>query len=212
MRGFEICIGQIQGDIRAVNHKVAIREKKSLILDSTLKELEECIRDIDEDLEALEPTVENVDNLQRKNKIKVRGLREEIEGKDLVGFLAKLFSDWVGINSGFVVSILAAFLVGAYKDSQRYPRDIIVKFLKWSIKSKVLEACWNNSNPAAEGAVISIYPDISPLTLEKRRSFKFLTDELPSQKFPICGAFHLVQFRSKTYSLRLVREAEQLCN
>lgn len=42
---------------------------------------------IDQDLEDLKATLENIDNLQRKNNMKIRGLKEKIENDYLLGFL-----------------------------------------------------------------------------------------------------------------------------
>lgn len=73
-----------------------------------MSEFEEDIGCIDSDLGELEDTVENLDNLQRKNNIKLRGLKENIEGTDLVGLLTQLFSGWVASNSDSDIKILTA--------------------------------------------------------------------------------------------------------
>lgn len=85
-----------------------------------------------------------------------------------------------------MVSISAAFRVGAYKAAQIYPRDVIAKFFEWDTKFKILEVYRNNPNPVIEGALVSTYSDISPLTLKKRKEkgFKLLTNELQAQKNP----------------------------
>lgn len=77
--------------------------------------------------------------MHRKSNIKVRGLKENIEGVDLVGFLVRLFSGWVGSSSESKIRISTAFQVGVSKALQRYPRDVIVKFPEWNIKSVILE-------------------------------------------------------------------------
>lgn len=55
-------------------------EKKTLATDSILKEFEDDIGEVDKDLDDLEGALENLDNLQRKSNIKIRGLKENIEG------------------------------------------------------------------------------------------------------------------------------------
>lgn len=87
------------------------------------------------------------------------------------------------------INILAAHRVEIYRATQRYPQYIIVKSPCWDIKSKLLEAYWESPTPAIEGAVISIYSDLSPQTLKKWKSF--LTDDLQQQKDLTVEGLHL---------------------
>lgn len=51
---------------------------------------------LNEDLYMPSTTEENVDNLLRKNYINVRGLKERLEGDNLVAYLVDLFAGWAG--------------------------------------------------------------------------------------------------------------------
>lgn len=51
---------------------------------------------LNEDLYMPSTTVENVDNLLRKNYINVRGFKERLEGDNLVAYLVDLFAGWAG--------------------------------------------------------------------------------------------------------------------
>lgn len=126
----------------------------------------------------LETTVENLDNAQHKNNLKICGLEETIEGKDLSGYLTDLFTSWVGSECEVELSIMSAYRVKPHKVMNKYPRDIIVKFPYWNVKAKVLESYWEQSSPIIEGSQVNIFPDISAITLRQRRNFKFLTREL----------------------------------
>lgn len=53
-------------------------------METTLKEHDVGLGDLREDLDVLEGVVENLDKLQTNNNIKIRGLKEAIEGEDLV--------------------------------------------------------------------------------------------------------------------------------
>lgn len=44
-------------------------------------------------MDALEGVVENLDNVQTKNNIKIRRLKQAIEGKDPIEYLVELFSE-----------------------------------------------------------------------------------------------------------------------
>lgn len=114
--------------------------------------------------------MENLGNLQCKNNIKVRGLRENAEGDDLVQFLEKLFSEWADLECK-IINISAAFGVGAYRPLNiniLRIYHITVKFPSWDSKAKVLEVYQSKSNLLQQGSVISIYSDLSSLTLSKK--------------------------------------------
>lgn len=85
--------------------------------------------------EDLEANVEHLNNAQWKNNIKIRGLKEGLEGSDSVGFLTELFTGWVGEDSDINISVLTAYRVGSYNSSAKYPWDIIVQCPLWPIKS-----------------------------------------------------------------------------
>lgn len=63
--------------------------------------------------------------------MKVCGLREKIEGKDLIGYLTDLFT-----SCEIEFTISSAYRVGIYRPT-KYPRNIIVKFPYWNVKANV---------------------------------------------------------------------------
>lgn len=54
---------------------------------------------------------ENLDNAQWKNNIKIRGLKEGVEGEGdgLFGCLSELFSGWVGVDCEIVIYISSSY-------------------------------------------------------------------------------------------------------
>lgn len=64
------------------------------------------LQDISEGLEELEDRVENLDNIQKKNNLKFRGLKESIEGDNLKSSLEGLFTTWMGTGSNAVIFYL----------------------------------------------------------------------------------------------------------
>lgn len=112
-----------------------------------VKTLEADVDLIGRSFDVLESTVENLENTQCRNNLKIHSLKENIEGKDLSGYIIDLFSSWVGSNCEVEVSITVAYRVGVYRPTNKYPRDIIVKFPYWNVKAKILESYWEQSTP-----------------------------------------------------------------
>lgn len=65
--------------------------------------------------------------------------KENIEGQDLSGYLIDLFSSCVGSECDVELNVSAAYSLGPYRPTNKYPRDIIVKFPFGNTKAKVLE-------------------------------------------------------------------------
>lgn len=70
-----------------MKQKVLGAEKKVGGLESLIKNLEVDVEDVGKSFDSLEATVENLDNFQRKNNLKILGLKEKIEGQDLSGWI-----------------------------------------------------------------------------------------------------------------------------
>lgn len=56
--------------------------------------------------------------------------------------------------------------IGPVRASQKYPRDILLQFVQWSIKTKVIQCFREQPEIAIQGSQISIYSD-----LEKFKNF-----------------------------------------
>lgn len=87
-------VAQLKSDISMTSSKMTTLETQVTRVVATVKSLQEDYGDVTEDFQELETVVEKLDNAQHKNDGKLRGLKEGTEGKDLVGFLTKLFTGW----------------------------------------------------------------------------------------------------------------------
>lgn len=58
------------------------------------------------------------------------------------------------------------------------PQDILVKLLNWQVESNILEDIWELSGLEIEGSLMSVYPDLSVITINRRKNYQFLTTVL----------------------------------
>lgn len=114
-----------------------------------------------DDFDCLEGTVENIDNNLRKNNISLKGAREGVEGKDVKQFSEEIFTAYLGSECEVVAQIELAFHVGAIRQPLSHPRDIVVKLPSWHLKSKLLEAFWEQGGLEIAEASVSVFPDLS---------------------------------------------------
>lgn len=47
------------------------------------------------------------------------------------------------------------------------PPDVLIGFLDWSMKSRVLDALWDKPKPVVEGQELAFYSDLCPITVKK---------------------------------------------
>lgn len=84
MNGFETCMGQVQGEIRVVKHKISLLEENYVGVETTLKELEVVIGDMNEDVVgALGDIVENLAKLILVSGNPVLSLAERKAERDM---------------------------------------------------------------------------------------------------------------------------------
>lgn len=118
-----------------------------------------------EDLDEVQTFTEKLDN-SLKN-VKLRGLKEQVEGDNLVQYLQHLFTSCAGPECATAIRINLAYRLGQHNSWAKYPRAIIIKFLNWQSKSKVLKNLLNNPRLEIEDSEISLLPNLSNITLTK---------------------------------------------
>lgn len=128
-----------------------------------------------DDFEELEQTVESVDNNLRKSNIRLKGVKGGVEGKDLKQFLEEVFTACLGSDCDVVVQIDSAFYVGNINWTLLSPRAIVVKLPTWLLKSKLLEVFWEQAGLEIAGTKVSVFADLSLITLKNKKSLHFLT-------------------------------------
>lgn len=77
-----------------------------------------------------------MDNLSQKN-IKWLGLKEGVQGDNLVTYLEDLFSACLGADSNISSQIVKAYRIGPSRTTNKYFRDVLVQFANWEIRYKV---------------------------------------------------------------------------
>lgn len=198
--------------VESINVQKSIRgvEEKIGEVEGSMKYLQEDVEDFGKDYDELERVVENLDNNQRKNNLKVRGLKEGTEGQDLKGYLTEVFAIWVGSDIETDISITSAFRIGPLRKVANYPRDILVQLPYWETKARILECYWQHPDKTIEDSNISVFPDLLAITLWKRRLIRFLTVVLQDQEITYKWGFTfklLVTYKSRTYIIRTEQEA-----
>lgn len=133
------------------------------------------IKHLEDDFDDLQQLVETIDNNSRRYNVLFKRVKEGTEGPDLVKFMAELCVTHFGTANDATAQVISTYRVGGRRQSEDKPRDVVVHLSNWHIKTEILTCSLEKSGLTVGGASVSVFPDISFITLRKRRYFHFLT-------------------------------------
>lgn len=70
-------------------------------------------------------------------------------------------------------------------------KDVLLRFLDWNIKALILEQLWDTPKIIVEGQELTFYSDLYPITIQRRKKWRFLTSKLVTGGIPYNGASRL---------------------
>ncbi|CAH2219814.1 Hypothetical predicted protein [Pelobates cultripes] len=132
--------------------------------------------------------VEDLDNRGRRNNIRVRGLpesKDEVPQEILNGLFAQLLGD--AAPGDFGIERAHRALRAPRRDGQ--PRDMICALLSFPLKESIMRAARAQQHITYMEAQISLYQDLSTITLDARRALRPLTRALQERRIPYKWGF-----------------------
>ena len=121
-------------------------------------------RDMREKLDYLE-------NKSRQNNIRIYQVKEGAEGADMVGFITRLISEKLGISAQDFMIVAAHRSLIKRPSSDATPRSMVVRFLQWDTRQKVLQAAWKKNDIRLEQTRIYFDRDYSVKLQQERARY-----------------------------------------
>lgn len=173
VKGMQAEISRTNGEIVAAQLRISELEDKEPIKNEVLTHLL-----VQQTLMA--DKLEYLENKSRQNNIRIHQVKEESEGEDIVKFLDELISEKLDIPENEL------FIVAAHRSPRNKPKDgepprsIVVRFLTWQTKQKVLQAAWEKKRAPIMYAEERIYfdQDYSATVMKKRGQYTWIRKEL----------------------------------
>ena len=188
-------------------------------LEIKFDELTQYVHVLEEDNAAMKNTLsqlqlqqEDLENRERRQNLRIRGIPESVTDKELRPYLLALFVTLAPHIPDIDWRLDRAHRSLAPKPpSGSNPRDVVVRFHYYESKEALTVATRNKSRIDFKQAKIQIFNDLSPITLAKRRSFRPVTTHLQNHQVPYRWGFPFrlsVLKDGVQYSLRDLYESD----
>ncbi|KAF4077034.1 hypothetical protein AMELA_G00203490 [Ameiurus melas] len=151
--------------------RVADAEKRIEYLESSERALSANPPATKRDLEKIFERLEDLENRNRRNNLRIIGVSEHEEGRDMVKFLDEVFPSLLDITGHKLLE--RAYRVPARRSGEGdRPRPILARFLRSSDKDLVLRQARSKGRLSWKNHNIFLFPDFANSTREKRDRFK----------------------------------------
>lgn len=168
--------------------KVSVQntQEKMDIIDTRLTDMEQKIvqaeaklQEQDQGLKCAINTIDDIENKNRRNNIRIRGLPETISLEDLIRTLRGIFN--ILLQNPPTTEIIfdwAHRTAGLRKIDPTRPRNVICRIHYFYIKEKIMLAARQNKTIDFEGTKIILFQDLSRHKLVLRKPLKPLLEHL----------------------------------
>lgn len=166
---FEETIKDVREQVRACGQRMDDAEQRVSDLEDRNIRTDKLVAYMLRKQHRLEAHCEDIENRARRSNLRVYGVKEGTEGSaNMRDFTEKLLKTALGLPAEEDLGIERAHRSLASRSAARAPRSIIVKFLHFQTKQRILFKCWNMKNVEYEGSQIRMDNDYAA-TVQRRR-------------------------------------------
>lgn len=159
--------------------------------------------------------IEDLDNRGRRNNIRIRGLPEPEGPEDLHETLQLLFNDLLGDPPDKPLEMDRAHRALRPKGPPSRPRDVICRVHSFPLKEDIMRKARSAKRVVFENTLIQLFPDLSWITLQKRRLLQPLLILLQEKNITYRWGFPFsltARHQGKSATLRFPEDLENFCD
>lgn len=154
----------ISKEIKECTGRIAQAEQRISDAEDNVNELLSRVSTLEKTVKTLSNKVEDLECRSRRNNIRLVGLPEKAEGQDTVTFLEKWIPEALELDSRESLVIERAHRIGTLTNIHSRttrPRTLIMKFLNFRDKERVLRAARVKGNVLYNNEQVRFHPDLS---------------------------------------------------
>lgn len=189
---------ELKGDIATMRYENQKICERTTAVETRVGELEDSIPLIKKDTHLIKTQtrdqnqrMEEMENRQRRNNVRILGLPEQEEGQSAVTFFEKWLMDIFGVegfSKTFAIERAHRIRSRAPSTGDR-PRPIIIRLLNCQDRDNILSKARQRGNIEHKGHKVSFYPDFSVEVQKQRAKFKDVKRRLFSLKIKYAMLF-----------------------
>ncbi|KAK7888865.1 hypothetical protein WMY93_024425 [Mugilogobius chulae] len=167
-------IGQIQASMSTLCDQITVIEQRVSSNEDNIEDLTKRVQRIEKENAYLKSKVDDAENRSRACNLRFINIPEQKEGRDTIGFINSLLSQVLGPeNFSAPLRIERAHRTPAtpFTGPKARPRPILVKFLSFQDKIRILRLAREKRELHYQGVRIHVFPDFSVDLEKKRRQF-----------------------------------------
>lgn len=172
-------IQELKTSTKDIQEKTVKLDNRVVKTEQELIKVKEKIQKQGNQINQLINSLDEQENRSRRSNIRIRGLKEEVNPKDLIITLQKIFQE-IAQDTDIKDLIIdrAHRATGRRRLDPSKPRDVICKMHYAHIKDRIMLAARQNKNIQYEGDPLLLFQDLSKYTLDRRRALKPLVEQL----------------------------------
>lgn len=159
--------------------------------------------------------IEDLDNRGRRNNIRVRVIPEPEGNEDLQTTLQSIFNNLLGEPPTKHIEMDRAHRALRPKGAASKPRDVICRVTSYPLKESIMRQARIARKVIFDGVQIQLYPDLSWITLQKRRLLQPLLQILQTKAIPYRWGFPFTltaKHQGTSAVLRYPEDLRTFCN
>lgn len=169
-------------DIQGIGERVDDTERQASTLSSYVQDHHSALQYLLRKEEEHASHLDDIENRNRRNNIRVRGIPEIILHKDLDLTLQKIFASLMDSSPSNSIELDRAHrALGPRPSENDRPRDVICRVHYFKQKDQIMSAARSKGPVSLDGYQVNLLPDLSRRTLQLRRALKPLLEALKAQ-------------------------------
>lgn len=164
----------IQGTLSSMCEQIAEVQQRVSANEDNISDLTKRVQALEKENIYLRDKAEEAENRSRSSNLRFIGIPEHKEGRDVIAFMSQLILQLLDKDNFSVAPVIErAHRTPTFSSntSSAPPRPILVKFLHFQDKVKILRLARMKGELIHMGARIHVYPDFSAGLVKKRRQF-----------------------------------------
>lgn len=159
--------------------------------------------------------IEDLDNRGRRNNIRVRVIPEPEGNEEMQTTLQSIFNNLLGEPPTKHIEMDRAHRALRPKGAASKPRDVICRVTSYPLKESIMRQARIARKVIFDGVQIQLYPDLSWITLQKRRLLQPLLQILQTKAIPYRWGFPFTltaKHQGTSAVLRYPEDLRTFCN